>query len=1021
MRRMSRDCRPPRCHAGRTLATILAFAAAAPTSAAGAWGSIGRARTAGTGAAIAPTPVALVEFGKCVHPWEAAATARAATGARTVNRMRDAKDARQADAMRSAPRLAEWLRALRAAELAADRDAIDALARDRAAWPTDPETREIAELLARRMSLAQRAVEPNASALAPAERRAAIRTLAAERLALADAANGVGGDLARLARTEWRLEAVEDLVLRAPAAGALDFAVAAAFLTAGERAELVAVAEEARNALAAVDRDHAKSPTPDPATTIATDPIAFRRAALDGLVACLESDLESDPESDPASRGLSGAADDRPPSANGRRTTARSLERASHASARLRLASRCELPLPRALGEILALAEARMIAARESSSADDRRRRADLLAVAARASDPALELLARIELWKDNPRRGPFPTPIAESRTLAILATLAEVRLARIDRSLDGAEATIRALLARTAAAERESAARAGQLAATAGLLAERLPRALASAAAAPSGSATTGGAAALAALAAARLGDAELAADRAGWPTTRLRAIALDPLVAPLVAVRAIGALAARGDAAEAAALLAATLDAIEALPNARALADLLLELRRAEAATGADGEIALDDALAIALRRFPSDPTAARWTLERVDLALLPRHTQPNAARAKTLLATVPRSDATRTAVELRSIEAAELALPARGRADLEPLRARAAKLRATIDAAGVGTTTPTDGRSQAAGREDPLGPANAGDLLARLSVVDARLALREGRPDEGRASAARALGRANLAEASILRACVAWAEALAADDGSSASSTPSTRAAGTAKPTTPAQSNGTTPPASAAPPAPDTVEPAVLAALRRTPAAATALESPLALAADRLDDARRAADAARSRAVAERHARPLAEAMLAARPASADATRTLAIADLALGRSTDAIARLEPAHAADPADRALALALADALATDGAADARARAFALYRELSPLAADATARDAPWWCAQLGQLEILAGDPARNAEILARLNRLAAIDASFGAAHFRSPGAARVTTLERRFDELRRRLANGG
>ena len=84
--------------------------------------------------------------------------------------------------------------------------------------------------------------------------------------------------------------------------------------------------------LAAVDRDHAKSTTPAPATTIATDPIAFRRAAPHGLVACLESDLESDPESDPASRGLSGAADDRPPSANGRRTTARSLERASHAS-----------------------------------------------------------------------------------------------------------------------------------------------------------------------------------------------------------------------------------------------------------------------------------------------------------------------------------------------------------------------------------------------------------------------------------------------------------------------------------------------------------------------------------------------------------------------------------------------------------------------------------------------------------------------------------------------------------------
>jgi hypothetical protein len=55
-----------------------------------------------------------------------------------------------------------------------------------------------------------------------------------------------------------------------------------------------------------------------------------------------------------------------------------------------------------------------------------------------------------------------------------------------------------------------------------------------------------------------------------------------------------------------------------------------------------------------------------------------------------------------------------------------------------------------------------------------------------------------------------------------------------------------------------------------------------------------------------------------------------------------------------------------------------------------------------AESRDDIWWRAQIGQLEILAADPARAQDIRARMNRLAALDASLGG----KPLARRVAAL---------------
>jgi hypothetical protein len=104
-------------------------------------------------------------------------------------------------------------------------------------------------------------------------------------------------------------------------------------------------------------------------------------------------------------------------------------------------------------------------------------------------------------------------------------------------------------------------------------------------------------------------------------------------------------------------------------------------------------------------------------------------------------------------------------------------------------------------------------------------------------------------------------------------------------------------------------------------------------------------------------------------------------------------------------------DPGDRRVRWVLAEALRGRAEIEAQMEAFTLYRELSPLAA--AERDRFWWRAQLAQLELLAAQPSLakgQADIVARVNRLTALDATLG-------GPA----LAKRFESVRAKaLASG-
>jgi hypothetical protein len=142
------------------------------------------------------------------------------------------------------------------------------------------------------------------------------------------------------------------------------------------------------------------------------------------------------------------------------------------------------------------------------------------------------------------------------------------------------------------------------------------------------------------------------------------------------------------------------------------------------------------------------------------------------------------------------------------------------------------------------------------------------------------------------------------------------------------------------------------------------------------------------------------------PLAR-VLSGSPATAESARATVLGQLCAGNAVEAFTEADRYTKRWPSDRALLWLRAEAcraqIATDAAA--RARAFAFYRELSPLAT--RERDEYWWRAQLAQLELLADDAAQREPVLARINRLAALDATLG-----SP------LLARRFEELRARCA---
>lgn len=123
--------------------------------------------------------------------------------------------------------------------------------------------------------------------------------------------------------------------------------------------------------------------------------------------------------------------------------------------------------------------------------------------------------------------------------------------------------------------------------------------------------------------------------------------------------------------------------------------------------------------------------------------------------------------------------------------------------------------------------------------------------------------------------------------------------------------------------------------------------------------------------------------------------------------ALVAIAAGRPDDAV---RIASAAPESDRESTLLHAEALRMRGADGDPERAFEILRALAPLRAET--RDGVWWAAQCGQLEILSAMPGRASDVVARINRLAALDSTLGGDGFRS----RLDTLRRAAEDAMRR-----
>ncbi|MFM7259119.1 MAG: hypothetical protein ACKO3W_00805, partial [bacterium] len=129
-----------------------------------------------------------------------------------------------------------------------------------------------------------------------------------------------------------------------------------------------------------------------------------------------------------------------------------------------------------------------------------------------------------------------------------------------------------------------------------------------------------------------------------------------------------------------------------------------------------------------------------------------------------------------------------------------------------------------------------------------------------------------------------------------------------------------------------------------------------------------------------------------------------ATTDAARAAPLRALGLLLAGDSTAGTVARDAASdqPSDRGIMWILGEALLRSNDAKERAEGFAILRDLAPI--DAVLRDRFWWRAQAAMLETLAveaargsaredarGDTRRVADLVARANRLATIDAELG------------------------------
>ena len=732
------------------------------------------------------------------------------------------------------------------------------------------------------------------------------------------------------AARELALESTEDLLLRQHALSLGDVSVAAGLPSGAELRQMRAL-------LAVVDARLGSplvAPCLAPDAAVATDAAAFRAHALKGLATLLAADLAAcEADGLLAERGSAEARH----AARGRADRAR-----AEAQRLLARASLCELPIPPALSDILTLARGRV----EADAAE----RARLLARAADSADPAIAFVAAIARWHDQGGRGPFPKPRSERTpvdALGCVGDAAAVRARIVAREgVDAVAAAIADSLQRAGAESRDPATSIARRRATAEWFAERLPPDALDAAAEP------GAPVALVAVAALATGgdralDGAIDGARVGSSATGVAAIARDPLVGPIVAIRVAERLATRGAADAAAETLLEAVRAFFGQPAARQANDHALHQRRSL------GDPArLDAALGLAIARFPGDSAANGWAFERIDLALFDEGRARDLGRAAVLLEAMAANrlgETDRAARALRSIEL-EFA-----RLELDETTASATRreARATRLAELSALATALDIAALPAAPVD-ASPAHMRTLAARLATARAAIELAGGDMAKARVLADRALADRLVDDPTATRAAKAWIEsALAIDDG-------------------------------AQPPRPLVDLAARSAPLREW------IADPLLRQVDRAEaaiaDGGVAADAAR--------AIELLTTLASTTGGAGDAPilRARAMARFAALDHAGAEALAREAVAADPDDRLAQWLLAETLRTRADAALRAEAFSLYRSASPLSAPD--RDRFWWRSQLAQLEMLVEQPGRGGDgrdIVARVNRLAAIDGTLG------------------------------
>jgi hypothetical protein len=795
-------------------------------------------------------------------------------------------------------------------------------------------------------------------------------------------ARSVSAALPECAR-ELLLQSAEDLLFRRRSVDGSDELIAVGLATPAERASAGAAVREAA---ARLDDELLAQARADTAA-LATDPLAMRVRLLAGIARLTTADLAAAAERD-ASRGderrTATATTATPatdagaelPSTRARREASRLLEDAA----------RTELPVPPVIRALLDLARAR--------ATDDATLRTRLLSALADSPLEPVARVARIERWRDacagvatGAALPPFPTLAGDARFTELLSITAQLR-ARTDDApaslSDAAQPLERALRATLAAGpfDAERALALERLAVAVAMRLDRRLRALALDGDAPP---------LLLALCVVAPEPAreDGAADTRPAPISsaqlnRLRPLIADRACAPWLGVPLARALQESGRTDDATATLVEFARVAPVAPKARDAIDLALAACRARAEREPNGESALDRALETATAAFPADPLRDAWLFERFDLALFPHWAPPDATRAAQLLTLVSNAPETALARDVRALEleveaAAELEVQqnprdAAGRVATERL-ARARTLLAEL---------PTEATPRAQGTASDHAP-----LAPRLRLIEAWLLASAGKHADGLAAVERALSESvddehPSSRRVARRAAEMWHVILRLDTDA--------------------------PTATAVPPA------ALLALTARDPDAARAANDALARYRAAAESARDAGDDGAARRIAERRILPIAPL-----GRGAEATRAHVLGELLAGNAARAVSLAEalldatpPGDAASPpADPAairetrwlLAQALR-ALAPSDPAEAarlRARAFGLLRELSPL--QAAERDDLWWSAQAAQLEMLADEPARAPDILARLNRLEAIDATLGGAR-----------LARRFAALRTR-----